>query len=259
MRSKESEETESIASFTDSENEVETKVKPKSKMTRPKTPAENLALGLTKTGRVKREMSEAQKKVLAAARVKAREKRKELKEIRDKEKSLKNDDLLIRRLTVEKKVLEHKNMLKNLAIDAGMADESLRPKPKRKPYTHKEKDEDDDYQKSKRNEIAKLQKQLEELQIKHKVVSKKEESSDSESESEEEEIVVERKKKPVKVIRKVEENKEERIPVKKPVFKPDPPLPPESSRKKIENPMKHVSKGNTEDPRLRLALNSLFA
>jgi len=257
MRSQDTEDIESIASFTDGESEVETKPKPIKKKVRQATPEENLKAGLTKTGRVKREMSEAQKKVLAAARVKAREKRSELKAIRDKEKSLKKDDVLIRRLMVEKKVLEHKNMLKNLAVDAGYASESKRPKPKRKPYTHKDKDDEEPYVKEKNAEIEILKAQLKELQKKHKI------QVESDSESDSSDIELEPQARPpikstIKPKKVIEPEKDERYKPKKPTIKPVEKVPDIKERRKPQNPMMNYEE-NDENPAIKAALNSLFA
>ena len=121
------EDTESIASL-ESESEDETKIEPirlKSKQTpiskykqEEIKPLQEVEIS-KKTGKPKRIMSEAQKKVLASARVKARAVRKELKEVRDAEKNIKKESLLMRKLQVEAKVLEHNENKKKLFVQAG--------------------------------------------------------------------------------------------------------------------------------------------
>jgi hypothetical protein len=205
-------------------------------------------------------MSEKQKQNLAKARVAARAKRAELKALRDKEKALKKDDLLIKKLMVEKKVLEHKKMIKNLAVDAGYYSESERPKPKRKPYTHKNiKEDDDEEDKYKKSEIEELKEQLKALKKKHKIITPDNSEAESETESEvEHEVIKKSHSKPIIKPKRVIEEKEKRLKPKKPIIEKDPDLPPVSSRKKNPNPMKNYEEDD-DNPQIKAALNSLFA
>lgn len=244
MNKKYEEDLDSVKSLEDSETsdiEVETKSKRPSKKQEPEVRISK------RTGKPVRELSEKQKQNIVKARKKAREVRERLKQMTLKEKEIKKDSLLLRELELAKKIKEHKDRLKNLACDAGLADESLRPKPKRKPYTHKPKEEDDDYEKSKKSEIEELKRQLKELQKKHNIKAQIESDDEIEVEEEEEE---EEEKKVVEVKRAV---------VKKPVMKKVEKVPNIDERKRPPNPMERDNIGDIRDKKLQQAMLQLFS
>lgn len=247
--------TESIASLeTESEEEIETKIKPKSRKVKEDVKAEideNPKQLFSKTGRPKRTMSEAQKANLAKARIKAREKRKELKEIRDQEKGLKKDDMLIKKLEVEAKVLEHKRRLQKLAVNAGYAkEEDIDPpvRKERKPKAPHNHLKDDDHDKYQADAILKLEAQLEELRSKSsktkktKIIEPESESEESEVELEIRPVVKKEKKVKVEAIEKL------KTPAKN--FKED------NKMKDPANPGKNIM--TKADLEMEAKLNSLF-
>jgi hypothetical protein len=256
MVSKSDSDSESIVSLEDENSEVETEVKPKSIKKKEKIPEGYVPVEISKkTGKPKRIMSQKQKDALAAARSKGRIVRHEMMLLKKKQKELKKDKLLMTKLEVEAEVLEHKKKLQQMAIRAGYepTEEQKKNIIGRKPYKKRDHLEDDDYDKSKKDEIAELQKQLKELQKKHKLIPQ----SESESESEEEEVKTPIKPtiKPKKVI---EPEKEERYKPKKPTIKPVEKVPDIKERRKPQNPMMNYEEDN-ENPAIKAALNSLFA
>lgn len=209
----------------------------------------------------KRVMTEKQKENLAKARVLARKKRSELKSLKDREKALKKDDLLIKTLELEKKVKEHQNRIKNLAIDAGYESESKRPpkpKQKRKEYVKKTIDDDDAYEVDKKSQIAQLEERLNKLRAPIKQKEKVESESESDSSSDESEIEekVPVKKAPKKVAKIIEEEEDNRYKPKKPSMVKEPLVPSEKSRKKPPNLL--IRETIDDNAEIQKALKSLF-
>lgn len=145
----------------------------------------------TKTGRVKKEATEAQKKAMAKARVRAREVRKQMSELKKAEKDIKKDALVMRKLEVEAKILEHNEKKKKLFVRAGYINEKeadIKEKKPRAPKGTKERLEDEEEE----NKVRELEEQLALLKNK-KNIKKVEPEPESEPE-EENEIIVEKPK-----------------------------------------------------------------
>ncbi len=231
-----------ISEIESSDEEVETEVIEKPKKVKAVAKEVEKPL-LSKTGRPKKVMSEQQKLNLAKARVKGREKRKELKGIRDQERQIKKDDLLIKKLEMEAKVLEHKRRLQKLAVNAGYANDEDVDKPikkERKPKAAHDHLKDDNLDVQQKSQIEKLEEELAALRVKvapkkKKVVAPVVEQdlvSESEAESDEEVVV------PIKTKR-----------VKPPVVNVET----DKARKVHKNPIKQAI-----DPEMQARLQSLF-
>jgi hypothetical protein len=139
-------------------------------------------VALNKFGKPKRVMTEHHKEQLAKARVKARAVRTQLKDIRNKEKEMKKEDLLLRKLELEAKIVSHNNKKKDLMVRAGyLTREEAGEKKERKKYEKKEDREERDDLKIEEEEEDKLKKLEEELaQLKLKKKSVKEEVEEPE-------------------------------------------------------------------------------
>lgn len=134
----------------------------------------------------KRVMSEAQKKVLAAARVKARAVIKEKAELTKKRKELKKERHLLKKLEYEADLAKHNEYKKKLLTEAGLVPKEIGTKIRKKRV---EKGSDDD---SDTNEILELEQKISKLRTRK--VKKPEPEPEPESESEEERnLVVEKK------------------------------------------------------------------
>lgn len=152
----------------------------------------------TKTGRIKKPMSEAQKENLTKARIKARIVRKELKELRDAEKSIKKDDRLIRKLEVEAKILNHNEKKKLLFKNAGYVNEETE-KPKKKETKINDEETEEQQIKALEEKLNNLRKGKEDAFKKSKakekrIIKEEVEISSAESEIEEEEVIIEKPK-----------------------------------------------------------------
>jgi hypothetical protein len=176
--------TESIASLL-SESEDETEIQPvklKKKIKKQEVLVEP-EIQYTKTGRIKKPMTEAHKENLARARVRARAVRKELSELRKSEKAIKQDDRLMRKLAVEAKILEHNERKKELFVKAGYINEkdaNLKKKPRAQIGA-----KDNLIEENEEETIKKLEDQLAHLKTKPKSLKKpKEPEPEIESESE---------------------------------------------------------------------------
>lgn len=234
------EDLESIASLeSESENEIEIKPVKLKKSKKVLETTNEPEVQYTKTGRIKKPMSEAQKENLTRARIKARAVRKEMKELRDAEKSIKKDDRLIRKLEVEAKILNHNEKKKSLFKKAGYVNDDVEEteKPIKKQNKINEEINEED-------RIKELEEQLAQLKIKSnnkKQPKKKIETPlESENESEEENEIIVEKPKLVK-------RKELQVP--KMDLKP--------RRAENQNPMARQQK-EIIDPAMRAQLLSLF-
>lgn len=243
MDTQDYEDSYSIASLEDSESEEETKPKAKVKKTK-ESKGENDVLVSKKTGKPKRVMSEAQKENLAKARVLGRARRKELKDLRDQEKAIKKDNFLIRKLEVEKQVLEHKKKMRALAEGAGYLEKEPKIRGKYKERSTELKDDDND--KFQQTEIEKLEAQLATLRSSKTRPSKNRAPvSESESETEPE---PEPEPEPVKVKKSKEKRNEP----------PEVKIPSNHKPQIVPSPMDNLKQKETVDPQLQAMLRSLF-
>jgi hypothetical protein len=236
------EDLESIASLeTESEGEYEPKPVKLNKAKKTIETKDEPEVQYTKTGRIKKPMSEAQKENLSKARIKARAVRKELKELRDAEKNIKKDDRLIRKLEVEAKILNHNEKKKELFKKAGYVNDEVETKPKKK--------------QSKVNEEETEEQQIKALEEKLSLLKKKEVK----------EVVEKPKKKKVATpISSPEESEEEnevihetpKVVRRKGIQTPVMDLKPK--RAENQNPMARQAKKEVTDPAIRAQLLSLF-
>jgi hypothetical protein len=125
----------------------------------------------------KRIMSEKQKETLAKARELAYQKRREMADMSKKEKELKREQHLIKKLELQKKINQHEEYKKKLLIDSGLAPKPVRSYKKKEEVIEEEDQEEQD-------EIKQLEEKLAKLKTKKKVI--KEPESEPEEESEEE-------------------------------------------------------------------------
>lgn len=172
-------------SESESEYESEVEAKPPTKSHKKKEYAEvNGETVEIVPKKPKRVMSEAQKKVLAAARVKARAVIKEKAELTKKRKELKKERHLLKKLEYEADLAKHNEYKKKLLTEAGLVPKEIGTKIRKKRV---EKGSDDD---SDTNEILELEQKISKLRTKK--TKKPEPEPEPESESEEE-VVVEKK------------------------------------------------------------------
>jgi hypothetical protein len=187
MVKKHLEEVEPIDYSDESEEEEQPKTSIKKKV-------ETVETISAKTGKPKRVMSEKQKKILAEARVLARARRAEIKEMHMKEKEMKKEQFLIRKLELEKKVKEHENKIRKLAYEAGHVTEeqyeNATGKKVRKKSVKKDPLEDDEEDLRQRKKIEELEEKLNEMKKSHcagsRITASKPKVIKEESESEEE-------------------------------------------------------------------------
>lgn len=198
---------------------------------------------LSKGGKIKKPQTEAQKQNLVKARAKGMAKRKEMKELRDKEKRIKEEDILLRRLDVEAKVLEHETKKKAMFKRAGYVNESKEvkePKVKKERAKYGSKCVPDTTDEE--EEIRMLEEKLSKLKTKNTLLEKGHAPKDYDSDSDtsppesEDEIAP-----PPKIERKA---------LKKPEMKED------KKREDIKNPMSRTKENI--DPALLAQLRSLF-
>lgn len=116
---------------------------------------------LNKYGKPKKELTERQKEALAAARIKAAAKRKELAAIKRKEQELKTEQFLIQKLELQKKIKDHERKKMELLDDI---ENDVEPKPKRKTPGQLAKEVEEENDRKHQKEIEELKKQLELIQ-----------------------------------------------------------------------------------------------
>lgn len=90
----------------------------------------------------KRKMTEKQKENLAKARVKAREVLKAKKEMSDKRKELKKEDLLMKKLELQKTIHQHEERKKRLLIEGGLIEPKRKTRVKKEVVEESEPEED---------------------------------------------------------------------------------------------------------------------
>lgn len=165
----------------------------------------------------KRVMSEAQKKVLAAARVKARAVIKEKAELTKKRKELKKERHLLKKLEYEADLAKHNEYKKKLLTEAGLVPKEIGTKIRKKRV---EKGSDDD---SDTNEILELEQKISKLRTRK--VKKPEPEPEPESESEEEQSLVVEKKASLRRKREPKSQKD---------FEPEPEPQPEPRNERLK-------------------------
>ena len=138
----------------------------------------------------KRIMSEKQAENLKKARELAYAKRRELAEISKKEKELKKEQHLIRKLELEKKITNHENYKRQLLIDSGLAPKPVRSYKKKEEVIEEEDQEEQD-------EIIKLEEKLAKLKSKKKKVVIEESEEEIEEEEEIPKLTHKQVKKPI--------------------------------------------------------------
>jgi hypothetical protein len=116
---------------------------------------------LNKYGKPKRVLTEKQKESLAAARLKGMAKRKELAVMKKKEKEMKDEQFLIQKLELQKRIKDHERKKKELIEDVE-SEEVIPKKPRNRGIINREAEEM--VEKEKTNELEELKKQLELIQ-----------------------------------------------------------------------------------------------